>query len=396
MIRPRHLRSVAVGAALLIAPASAGAALRPLTASCAGRTAGIANVAPRDCTIRGTVDGHHIGLGTLGVTVTWRGTLVLEQMFIDRFTGFPPAQPTFVVSQGSTVDWTLSGTDGDCRVSGSGTLELANLTGNLTVTAPTNGNWKYSLDVGPRPPNSSGDRVMPYTAACPTGTFVQDASPSEGLLFGYNGTGPGQSPSNMITDGTTFAGDIHAPNNAAWNWRLSGQVFPKDISEHGIAFIKAREGLRLRAYEDQLHLCTIGYGHLIVPEGRCGKRASMHWTQHRADAQLREDLDTLIEPYVRKASIRLGMNQCEYDALTSFAYNVAHGKGGESSSWKSLMARVSPMGWQQVVQERLPTFVYGFDAQRKKRIKLADLVKRRARELHMFMTPKCPCEGVAQ
>jgi GH24 family phage-related lysozyme (muramidase) len=37
------------------------------------------------------------------------------------------------------------------------------------------------------------------------------------------------------------------------------------------------------------------------------------------------------------------MNQCEYDALTSFAYNVAHGKTGESSSWKKLMSGVSPI-----------------------------------------------------
>ncbi len=120
----------------------------------------------------------------------------------------------------------------------------------------------------------------------------------------------------------------------------------------------------------------------------------MHWTRRHADASLREDLDKLIEPYVRKASIRLGMNQCEYDALTSFAYNVAHGKRGESPSWKQLMAGVSPTGWQQTIQERLPTFVYGFDAQKKKRVKLADLIKRRARELHMFTVQKCPSNGV--
>ena len=385
-----------MGAALLIAPAGAAAARRPLTASCAGRTARIANATPRDCTIRGTIDGHHTGPGSTGVTVTWHGELVLKQMLINPFTRFPPAQPTFAVSAGSTVTWELSGAVGDCFDSGSGTLTAAGLTGDLTVTGPQRGEWIYSLDVGPRPPRSPADVVMPYTQACPEVTAVLDASTSEGLLFGYNGYGPGQSPSNMITDGTAFAGEIHTPNNAAWGWSLSGQVFPQEVSEHGIAFIKAREGLRLRAYEDQLHLCTIGYGHLILPAGRCGKRASMHWTSRQADAQLRADLDKLIEPYVRKASIRLGMNQCEYDALMSFAYNVAHGKGGESPSWKRLMAGVGPTGWQQIVQERLPAFVYGFDAQRKKRVKLADLIKRRARELHMFTAQKCPCDGVPQ
>lgn len=128
------------------------------------------------------MEGHHIGLGTLGVTVSWHGTLVLKQMFIDRFTGFPPSQPTFEVSAGSIVEWKLSGTDGDCVVSGSGTLGATDLEGDLVVTEPQSEKWKYSLDVGPRQPRSSTDVVMPYTAACPDGTFVQDASPSEGLL----------------------------------------------------------------------------------------------------------------------------------------------------------------------------------------------------------------------
>jgi GH24 family phage-related lysozyme (muramidase) len=349
----------------------------------------IASSTQRDCTIRGTVDGHHVGPGGPGVTITWSGDLVLKQMVVDPFTGFPPSQPTFDVFTGSSVRWELGGTVGDCRFAGSGKLGAANLTGNLTVTAPRAGRWIYSLDVGPRTPRSPVDVVMPYTEACPGLTSRADASLTEGLLFGYNGR---EQPS---TDGMTFRGDVNAPGTGVWNWSLSGEVFPQDLSEHGIGFIKAMEGLRLNAYEDQLHLCTIGYGHLILPEGRCGRRASIHWTRQRANDQLRVDLDTLIEPYVRRASIRLGMNQCEYDALTSFAYNVAHGRGGESASWKRLLAGATPANWRELVQERLPTFIYGFDPLKHKRVKLADLAKRRARELHMFTTPRCPCDGVA-
>jgi hypothetical protein len=60
------------------------------------------------------------------------------------------------------------------------------------------------------------------------------------------------------------------------------------------------------------------------------------------------------------------------------------------------MAGANPSNWESLVEKRLPTFVHGFDALKKKTVKLVDLVKRRARELHMFTAPRCPCDGVAQ
>ena len=78
-----------------------------------------------------------------------------------------------MVAAGSTVDWTLSGTDGDCSVYRSGTLDVANLDGDLTVVSPKSGEWVYTLDVGPRHGRSSADRVMPYTAVCPNETVRQ-------------------------------------------------------------------------------------------------------------------------------------------------------------------------------------------------------------------------------
>jgi hypothetical protein len=313
----RPLTAVGVVLTAVTLAAASGSATAATPAQCPGSTATTASAQARDCTIRGMVDGHHIGPGGPTAPITWRGELVLRQQFVDPFTGFPPSQPTFVIAAGSSITWEIAGSSGDCTYSGSGKLGPADLTGNLTVTGPHQREWTYALDVGPRTSQSSADRVMPYTVSCPSGSGVSDASPTEGLLFGYNGYAPGQSPLNTVTDGLKFTGRISAPVTGVWDWNLSGEVFPQDVSEHGIAFIKAREGLRLRAYEDQLNLCTIGYGHLILPEGRCGKRARMHWTAAQAERELRSDLDKLIEPYVRKASIRLGMNQCQYDALTS-------------------------------------------------------------------------------
>ncbi|HVP03255.1 MAG TPA: lysozyme [Solirubrobacteraceae bacterium] len=380
---------IAVVLALLAAP-SVAAGAPSQAAPCATAAAHAAATHQRDCTIRGTISGRWND--TQNLTVTWHGDLVLTLQTADPYTGQSLTQITYAPAAGSTVDWQVSGTTGECSDSGSGTLNVSQLVGDLTLTKPQNGQWVYDLGIQPKP---SG--TMPYTEACPRVTNARDASIFDGMAVAYNSYLPGQAASNVLTDGQTFTGQIHTQTgNQDWAWSLKGEVFPQDISEHGIALIKHEEGLRLHAYEDQLHLCTIGYGHLILPEGRCGHRASMHWTHAEADQALRHDLDTLMEPYVRKASIKLGMNQCEYDALTSFAYNVAHGKGGESASWRQLMVGLDPATqWQFTVMQRLPTFVYGRDAKTGKRVQLPDLVKRRSRELHMFMAQKCPCDGVA-
>ena len=123
----------------------------------------------------------------------------------------------------------------------------------------------------------------------------------------------------------------------------------------------------------------------------------MHWTRNRAEAQLREDLDKLMEPYVRKASILLGMNQCEYDALTSFRLQRRAWKGRRVIELEEPDRGCHP---SRLATDRagapVEGAVYGFDAQKEKRVKLADLVRHRERELHMFMAQRCPCDGVAQ
>ena len=385
-----------LGCAVVIVVAAGGIAAPSASAGVSAKACGVqharAAAAVRDCTIRGTVSGSWSGGGD---TVTWEGTLVLAQQFKTANSDFPPPQPTFLPAAGSTVDWKLTGGSGDCIDSGSGTVTAADMTGALTIDDPKDGKWSYSLTVGPRHPGTSGGHVMPYTISCPSGAGTSEASLFEGMVFGYNGYSTGQAPANLVTDGATFAGDIHTPpGNQSWAWKLTGEAFPRKVSDNGIALIKQEEGLRLGAYEDQLHLCTIGYGHLILPEGRCGKRGSMHWTKHQAETALRHDLDKLMEPYVRKQSIRLGMNQCQYDALLSFAYNVAHGKGGESPSWKSLMAGLDPSIWQGTVFSRLHGYVYGKDGATGKRVKLGDLVTRREKEATVLTEQKCRCDGV--
>jgi GH24 family phage-related lysozyme (muramidase) len=394
--RRRSLRAIALSAAGAAAFLLAAFGVGAVTPSAAAPTTRCAAAEQRDCTIQGEVHGSSTDGG---VVVSWSGGLVLSQRFVDPVTKGPMTTPTFVPAAGSSINWNVTGHSGDCAFAGAGTITSADLTGSLEVSRPESGKWLYNLSIGPRPSRAYGDNVMPFQETCTNSTTTRDAG--SGLTMAYNSYTTGQSHANVVTDGMTLSGSIVTPYNQIWSWNLKGEIFTQHVSEHGVTLIKRLEGLGLPgkpgwAYEDSVHKCTIGYGHLLLPEGRCGKRAKLHWTKAKADQVLRSDLDKMMEPYVRKASLRLGFNQCEYDSLLSFAYNVAHGKGGESQSWMKLMKGLTPTGdWRQAIEKRLPGFVNAIDSKTHKLVKLKGLVWRRGQELKMFRREACPCNGVA-
>jgi GH24 family phage-related lysozyme (muramidase) len=86
-----------------------------------------------------------------------------------------------------------------------------------------------------------------------------------------------------------------------------------NISKVGIELIKKFEGCVLFGYKDPVGIPTIGYGHtggVVV-----GQRIS----QARADELLKQDLKRF-EKAVNDLGLKLNQNQ--FDALVSFAYNV--------------------------------------------------------------------------
>lgn len=87
------------------------------------------------------------------------------------------------------------------------------------------------------------------------------------------------------------------------------------ISQNGLNLIKQYEGLRLSAYRDPAGILTIGYGHTrnVV----LGQKI----TEEKAEAYLLEDL-VIAQIKVSKLDSTYHWNQNEYDALTSFAFNV--------------------------------------------------------------------------
>ena len=87
------------------------------------------------------------------------------------------------------------------------------------------------------------------------------------------------------------------------------------ISQNGLNLIKQYEGLKLSAYKDPAGIPTIGYGH--TKNVVLGQKI----TEDKAEALLLEDL-VIAQTKVSKLDCLYHWNQNEFDALTSFAFNV--------------------------------------------------------------------------
>jgi lysozyme len=85
-------------------------------------------------------------------------------------------------------------------------------------------------------------------------------------------------------------------------------------SAQGLALTEKFEGVRLTAYQDQVGVWTIGYGHTrgVKPGDTC--------TEEQAQAWLREDI-ALCEQDVN-THVKVPLTQGEFDALVDFSFNL--------------------------------------------------------------------------
>lgn len=95
------------------------------------------------------------------------------------------------------------------------------------------------------------------------------------------------------------------------------------ISERGVDLIAKYEGCRLEAYKCPVGVWTIGYGHTAGV-----KQGDTLPSKEAAKALLAKDLEKYagyVGSCVKKGLIGFALNQNQFDALTSFAYNCGNG-----------------------------------------------------------------------
>jgi GH24 family phage-related lysozyme (muramidase) len=104
-----------------------------------------------------------------------------------------------------------------------------------------------------------------------------------------------------------------APVGATGGTRPAGM----SLSQQGLDLIKGFEGLRLSAYQDSVGVWTIGYGHTA------GVRPGDRITQAQAEAYLRQDTGWAQQAV--RDNVKVPLTQGQFDALTSFTFNLGAG-----------------------------------------------------------------------
>lgn len=123
---------------------------------------------------------------------------------------------------------------------------------------------------------------------------------------------------------------------------MSNSIQPgRTISENGLLFIKAFEGLRLKAYYDQVGVVTIGYGSTHTEYGQPIKITDQIG-KPRAEQLLKFEARSkalILTQSLDKFNIQLNQNQ--YDALLSLAYNI--GMAGLLGSTLFRIIKLNPL-----------------------------------------------------
>jgi lysozyme len=139
-------------------------------------------------------------------------------------------------------------------------------------------------------------------------------------------------------------------------------------SPAGIDLIKRCEGLRLRAYRDAVGVWTIGYGHTSAT------KPGMSITAATAEALLWDDLGKFEAAIT--ASVDVPLNQNEFDALVSLAFNV----GAAAVQKSQLLRRINQGNKMSAADQFLRWDHAGGKV-------LAGLTARRKAERELFLTP---------
>ena len=138
------------------------------------------------------------------------------------------------------------------------------------------------------------------------------------------------------------------------------------ISDEGLDLIKRFEGLELKAYQCATGVWTIGYGYIKgVQEGDV-------WDADKADYMLFRELEEEYQNYVNDY-VHVPINQCQFDALCSFVYNL----GGNALKSSTLLKVLNSGDYNGVPEQIMRWNKAGGKV-------LAGLTRRRTAEAELF------------
>ena len=107
------------------------------------------------------------------------------------------------------------------------------------------------------------------------------------------------------------------------------------VSNSGVDIICDFEGKRLVAYDDGVGVWTIGFGTTIYPNGIKVKKGDT-CTEAQAKSYMAHDLKKFEQAV--NGAVNIPLNQNQFDALVSLAYNIGTGAFNKSTLVKKLNA----------------------------------------------------------
>ncbi len=148
------------------------------------------------------------------------------------------------------------------------------------------------------------------------------------------------------------------------------------LSPAGLTFIARQEGMVLSLYNDPAGNCTVGIGHL-VHIGPCDGRPAEAEFQNGLTEEQAYDLlrsDVALGERVVRTFVHVPLTQHQFDALTSFTFNVGAGNMIDSD----LLAKLNQGDYESVPDE-LNQWILDEDG-----VILPGLVRRRQEEGALF------------
>lgn len=161
-----------------------------------------------------------------------------------------------------------------------------------------------------------------------------------------------------------------------------------DVNDKTIALIKEFEGFVPRPANDPIGLPTVGYGHLCQTKS-CSEAGPFPLTKATATALLKKDIRKFTKCIANMINDDVKLNDNQFGALVSWAFNVGCGNAQSSQLVKRLNRGESP---NVVAAQELPKWNKAGNPLKV----LPGLTRRRAAEVALFKTasskqahPKC-------
>ena len=144
------------------------------------------------------------------------------------------------------------------------------------------------------------------------------------------------------------------------------------VSNKGVDLICEFEGKRLAAYDDGVGVWTIGFGTIKYPDGNRVKKGDA-CTLEQAKEYMRHDLIEF--EHTVNSSVKVPLNQNQFDALVSLAYNI----GSNAFKSSTLVKKLNTGDYQGAADQ----FNVWINAGGKR---MQGLVNRRDREKLLFLS----------